>query len=532
MEKNNVIQNAHSVILSAHHVILSVAKNLFLIVIAANLLASCQKAGLIDIQGGEDVEEETLTALPAITFRAVNTTDDVVKINILEGNSATIDLFAHTSKPYSVSQNIVLDIDEAFVGRYNDKYKKNCQLLPLGFYRIGNSGSIILSGGEQESETCRVELFSVNLGNKLEEGSYVLPIAASTGDKKLNTIITEITISAPFSGRPDLYTGPDCFTVFYLNTSVFDPRLTTDFVVQKLDASWEPVWHNAIGNIVNFRIATIGLDKSESRPILNLSSDLRYLCDNYSTFFQPIKDTGRKLCLCIEGGNAGIGFCNMTDNQISDFSNQVKQVVELYGFDGVNLWDRKSGYGKEGFPDMNTTSYPKLIKVLREVLGPYKLITVADYDTPTEYFWDTEAMDGIEVGKYLDYAWSGYVNGDEPVQIIDPYHQDNEFVSKKYPRKPIVGLSSDRYGCVHTTWYENGKSGYEDVSSWAKAGLKSNNISVYYDIRSNLQDKFEGQIYTPQQMLEALDEDGSVYSFDIKNFKTEGSGYGKWLKNW
>ena len=521
MKKNNVILNA--------------AKNLFLLAVIAgltgNLLASCDKVPVPSQDIGPQPSEEQLDGMPAITFRAVNTTDDVVKINILEGNSAIIDLFVHTSKPYSVSQNIALKIDDDFVDRYNDKYKKNCQLLPLGFYRIGNSGSIILSGGNQDSETCRVELFSVNLGNKLEEGTYVLPIRAYTRDKKLNTIIAEITVTSPFSGRPDLYTGPDCFTVFYLNTSVFDPRLTTDFVVQKLDASWEPVWHNAIGNIVNIRIASVGLDKSESRPILNLSSDLRYLCDNYSTYFQPIKDTGRKLCLCIEGGNTGIGFCNMTDNQISDFSNQVKQVVERYGFDGINLWDRKSGYGKEGFPDMNTTSYPKLIKVLRNVLGPYKLITVVDYDAPTEYFWDIEAMGGIEVGKYLDYAWSGYVNGDEPVQIIDPYHQDNELVSKKYPRKPIVGLDSTQYGCIHTTWYENGKSGYEDVSTWAKTGLKSNNISVYYDIRSNLQDKFEGQIYTPQELLDALD-DSSIYVFDVINFRTTGSGYGKWLKNW
>jgi len=156
MKKNNVILNA--------------AKNLFLLAVIAgltgNLLASCDKVPVPSQDIGPQPSEEQLDGMPAITFRAVNTTDDVVKINILEGNSAIIDLFVHTSKPYSVSQNIALKIDDDFVDRYNDKYKKNCQLLPLGFYRIGNSGSIILSGGNQDSETCRVELFSVNLGNK------------------------------------------------------------------------------------------------------------------------------------------------------------------------------------------------------------------------------------------------------------------------------------------------------------------------------------------------------------------------------
>ena len=34
----------------------------------------------------------------------------------------------------------------------------------------------------------------------------------------------------------------------------------------------------------------------------------------------------------------------MSDAQIADFSNQVKDVIELYQLDGVNLWDRDSGY--------------------------------------------------------------------------------------------------------------------------------------------------------------------------------------------
>ena len=148
-------------------------------------------------------------------------------------------------------------------------------------------------------------------------------------------------------------------------------------------------------------------------------------------------------------------------------------------------------------------------------------------------------MDGIEVGKYLDYAWAGYVNGDEPIQIIDPYHQGEEYVSTKYPRKPIAGLSPKRYGPIHTTWYELAKSGYDDVAEWVKQGFRQSNISVYYDIRSNLQDKYEGQIYTPDVLLTYLDETAlsegtgpNVYLFDIENFDTSGSGYGKWLKDW
>ncbi|MEG2062006.1 MAG: glycosyl hydrolase family 18, partial [Alistipes sp.] len=122
----------------------------------------------------------------------------------------------------------------------------------------------------------------------------------------------------------------------------------------------------------------------------------------------------------------GLGFCNMNDAQIADFVTQVKIVVNKYNLDGINLWDRNSGYGKEGMAAVNTTSYPKLIVALRAALGNERLLTVTDHEAPTESFWDTAATGGIEVGQYIDYAWSGYNDENEPQQIIDPYHQGAE----------------------------------------------------------------------------------------------------------
>ena len=101
---------------------------------------------------------------------------------------------------------------------------------------------------------------------------------------------------------------------------------------------------------------------------------------------------------------------------------------------------------------MNTTSYPKLVKALREVLGPDKLLTLTDYEEPTEYFWDTEATGGIKVGEYLDYAWTGYCDEDYPFEIVDPYHPDDPNVSKEHIRKPIAGLDATKFGCINAPW--------------------------------------------------------------------------------
>ena len=69
-------------------------------------------------------------------------------------------------------------------------------------------------------------------------------------------------------------------------------------------------------------------------------------------------------------------------------------------------------------PAINTTSYPKLIKALHEVLPDDKLLTLVDKGEPTEYFYDVNACGGIEVGKYINYAWHGYVSEEEEVQNI------------------------------------------------------------------------------------------------------------------
>ena len=121
------------------------------------------------------------------------------------------------------------------------------------------------------------------------------------------------------------------------------------------------------------------------RALLVLNSDIRYVLEHADKYIRPLQDKGRKVCLSREGNGSGLVVCNLTYSQIADFTAQVKACLELYDLDGVNFFDRNAGYGQvEGMPEMNTTSYPKLIKAMREAM-PDKLLTLADYEEPTEY---------------------------------------------------------------------------------------------------------------------------------------------------
>ena len=256
-----------------------------------------------------------------------------------------------------------------------------------------------------------------------------------------------------------------------------------------------------------------------------------------------MKDKGRKICICIEGAGKGIGFCNMTDAQIADFVSQVKSFVETYDLDGVNLWDRGTGYGKEGMPAMNTTSYPKLIKAMREAM-PDKLLTVVDHEEPTEYFWDTEATGGIAVGDYIDYAWHGYVSEDEPIAFINPYNANTSY-TQNYIRKPFAGLDESRYGNVNVPFYGERNDLYSDQNMlWTMNAIywnleKKSNLIVFADLvlpQANFAE--QGCIGVIQNFLMYLSVDADFNMWYMYNVMQRisgiyhSSGYNTFAKDW
>ena len=346
-------------------------------------------------------------------------------------------------------------------------------------------------------------------------------------------------------------------SVFYLNTSTYQPILADIFVYERTNMETRETEAYSMGKIVNLRIATVGYDKESGRAILTLNNDLRYVLENATTYIRPLQDHERKVCLCIEGGGKGLGFCNMNDAQIADFTKQVKDAIEFYQLDGVNLWDVGSGYNKAGMPPMNTTSYPKLIKSLRDAMSD-KMLTLVDKDESTASFYDPALCDGIEVGKYIDYAWHGYVSEKEEVQIIEPWETEHPY--SDYVRKPIAGLTAERYGSVNVPLYPKSAGGILNSSTkkaimWKKGeNRKKNNIIVCgSDMISDEQNQYEyGMLHRYLNFINAIADDGldwgksprppffegtilGPYSYEIKVTKEHAQfniGYLYLAKDW
>mgnify|MGYP001775101452 CR=1 FL=1 len=520
-----------------------------LLSVMSAVLASCtdlEYHEYIDLQP----DMAAVNAGPAVSLRAEQSPDNMVTVTLNEGDGfTTAGLFARSNAPLSVSRTIQLKAgDEEMVEEYSRNTGVEYTLLPAPFYKFINGSTVDIPEGTAQSATKQLRLFAKNpLDNVLAPGRYLLPVVGTSvlGELADSTVFVDVTVRTPYTD-PDgyeLYTGEDMFTVFYINTSAFDPRLANDMILQERISSgvYE---YKGLGNIVNLRMASVGYDSATGKVFIQPSADLRYVLEHSTERVLPVQESDRKVCVCIEGGGQGIGFCNFTDEQIADFVSSVKRFVDTYGIDGINLWDRNSGYDRaveNGFPEMNRTSYPKLIKALREALGEYKLLTLADYEEPTEYFHDTESMGGIAPGEYLDYAWSGYCDGAEPVQIVDPWHQGIPPVSDLHPRQPVAGLSPKRYGCVHATIYTNYTYAKADVvTEWVANGYNPNGISVYYDIRSQVQDQYEtGGCWNPSYIIQNWFDDLVNIGLNIgrlNNVLSEnnpsGTKYNKWAKDW
>lgn len=510
------------------------------IVLTAGICLSCADLTIRD-------EEEGRHPQMAAAFAglcAENTSGrSIVKTLTLGESAASFEsaFYLRSNLPFEKSGTVWLNFaGEDFVREYSQATKTEYKLLPAAFYKFKLGNSIEVSSGTVETERNVLTVSTKDMfGNFLSPGRYLLPVSGeATGVCPLSdeVFLVDLTVRKPYTD-PDgyeLHKGKDMMTVFYVNTSMFDPRLANDMVITTDWSGDSPKY--GIGNIVNLRLASLNYDETSGQVSVLPSNDLRFILGHYTERVLPVQESGRKVCVCIESGGAKLGFCNLSDAQIEDFTVSVKRMVDKYSLDGINLWDRGTGYDKEDSPEMNTTSYPRLIRALRQALGTQKILTVVDYREPTAYFDDVQKTGGIAVGDYIDYAWHGYNNPNELLQVVDPWAEDKPYHSKKYRGTKIAGLDHTRYGCIH--WApRKSEEGFDlEPKQWCEDN-RENALFVFYDIESILiHGGADGAAFFPGMLIRLAYN--SQYSQEMRRLSNAvGTGnnntqYGKWQKNW
>lgn len=416
-----------------------------------------------------------------------------ITISMYEGDGAVTEKIGYAlTKPATTAVTVKAVPSSELVTQYNSDNETDMKEFPAANVTFDNGGSLTVATGKKESGNISMTLSPDGLE---PETLYLLAITLTqnpigveaAGNKQVIyyrvSFQERTTTCEPNSDQvqeiPPLMSGVT--TVFYVNTETYNPLIASVLAIRD-EGAYPPPPYSRLGHIVNLKKVTIGYDAVSQRAKLELGSDLSYVLEHRDKYIRHLQEIGSKVCICIENGGKGIGFCNMNDTQIADFVHQVKSIVERYCLDGVNLWDNDSKYGKAGMSAMNTTSYPKLIKALREAL-PDKLLTLVDKGDATEYFYDVNKCGGIEAGRYLDYAWHGYFSPTEVVEAITPNPEGTQIYSK-YSRKPIAGLDLACYGSINIPCYSDNNPAIrqlaaDNIAKWKTAGYKKNNIIVY-----------------------------------------------------
>lgn len=496
------------------------------------------------VQAGGTLPDETPMNSVGGQLHSGKTFSNMITVGMYQDDGPAIEEIVYTlTKPATKAVTIKAVASPELVTKYNEENSTTMKEFPIGNVTFENGGSLTVPAGKKKSEAIGVNLSPEGLeagtlyllAITLEQDFAGIDVRATKQViyyrigfmKKITTCMPEYD---PIEIPPLL---PDLTSVFYVNTETYQP------LIAGVVGVWVDFWqYYSMGNIVNLKKATIDYNASSGRALLQLGSDLSYVLEHKDKYIRHLQENDRKVCLCIENGGQGIGFCNMNATQITDFVRQVKNVVESYQLDGVNLWDDDSKYGKVGTPAMNTTSYPKLIKALSEAM-PDKLLTLVDKGNATEYFYDVTQCGGIEVGKYIDYAWHGYVSPTEELQIINPNPEGTAQAYSKYTRKPIAGLDEACYGSVNVPCYNDNNpeiriNASKNIAQWKSSGKKQNNIIVYgSDLIGNEYGGYENAVGTMvgEVSLATFMDDGNGWDFDMGDITWGTSYFGAWLDN-
>lgn len=454
-------------------------KQLFSILAAAAFLfAACEKPEP-PVTGGDDDNNPPVVETKFVAGTLVANAN-LTGVTLRAGSEETKSLafVFETDSEVKEERPVTLAIDETLADGKT--------LLPEANYEFATEFAVAAGTDKSPAQTI------VFKATGLEAGSYVLPIVevVPEGETASEPLVYEVTVRVPTEILAPLTENRKF--VLYVDTDVYDPRIATNVILKDIEENKE-----YLGWIVNLRPAYV---KNEGgRAVLTLGERLAESFADAQRYLLPIQDKGSKLCLTIEGGNSGLGFSNMTEAQIDDFVAQVYRLVYSNDLDGVNLWDRGASYDKaagNGLPEVNTTSYPLLIKKLRESLGSSKLITVVDDGEPTASFYDKALCGDIEVGGLIDYAWNGHYDPSEGPVLVDPYHPEHELVSKEYTHKPILGLDPSRYGGITYSKYGGSEALLVDdffmnLKGYVDAGNRQSDFFVLLEVISSDRDEYE-----------------------------------------
>lgn len=338
------------------------------------------------------------------------------------------------TEPTLQARNYTATIDESKVMSFNTKNGTNYPLYPTNFVNLGNNGKMTIEKGKQQSNSVSIDF---TYDESIEESIiYVLPVTVEENSsspsmsEERKTLYYLVNV---WGMAPAEY---DATEKNFIQIAGVDPEFTNPLLLNKLyiESSRNLVYFNPF-DIINLQFATVKADDNHL-PSIFLKDDLAYVLEKREKYIVPLQQLNHKVCLAIKGGGEGIGFSNLGEKETDIFIKRIKQIIDLYNLDGVNLYDINFSYKKIDNNFDYSINLCKFVSSLRAELGS-KIITYTQTAESPEGITNNEAA--LKLGELVDYAWTDQLN-----IVIDPWNTPNKWTA------PIAGISKEKWAALNS----------------------------------------------------------------------------------
>lgn len=153
--------------------------------------------------------------------------------------------------------------------------------------------------------------------------------------------------------------------------------------------------------------ANINYNEAGDSVYVHNNENVQHLLTNRAKYLKPLQDKGIKVILSILGNWDRSGISNLSTTRAKAFAQSLKKTCDMYNLDGVFFDDEYSQYQTPPPPGFVTPSNDAAARLAYETKQamPNKLVTVYVYSRTSSF---PNAVDGINAGKYVDYAIHDY----------------------------------------------------------------------------------------------------------------------------
>lgn len=402
-------------------------------------------------------------------------------IELYADKNSTAQLRVGLTSPADYAVDATLKIDAALLETYNEEHQTDFELLPADLVVAGMDETVTVVPGEKEAAPLDIV---IKPDRRLTKGqTYALPLAIASVTDGIKLSVSGnngyLFLVRMNGDTPSTVKASGIINICYVEVNENNPLNVGEYTMK---STGQPFF-----DVVFLFSSNINYQDETGKVYVYNNSNVQYLLDNREKYIKPLQDKGIKVCMSILGNHDIVGPANLTPESARLFAGELKSYMDAYGLDGVGFDDEYVYYAyRPGLTEWpSAEAYGRLCYEVKKVM-PDKLLTMYDIGWSTEM--GNVAIEGIDIGDIIDYAYHAFYNAWAP----DGY-------------KHFKGMRKKQWGPYSFYVGESGGSKIEEMRA------EGYGVNYMYDMRAkNYQSGFN-------QVGLKLYDDEVVFSGNIFN---------------